>query len=177
MMIYHSHQCILSVSQWSRTHGHHRHSHLVMTICQLPQRLLHAVNCGRFCFWLRQSVVFVYVRNISGTAERIYAKITLKTCMVSRSEEFEGQGHQGQRMAFFSLLVACVQFVFGKTSVGCSERRPQSLLFYSPFLQENVHYPIVCVFFSCTCSKGEYLKIGDNRFCTSRMSPNQQSEH
>ena len=55
------------------------------------QFLPHAVNCGRFCFWRRQSVFFVCVRNISGTAERICAKFTWKMCLVPRSDEFEGQ--------------------------------------------------------------------------------------
>jgi len=35
---------------------------------------------------------FVCVWNISGTAERICAKFTGKTCLVPRSDEFEGQG-------------------------------------------------------------------------------------
>jgi len=59
--------------------------------------LPHAVNCRRFCSWCRQSVVFVCEWNISGTAERICAEFTQKTC-----DEFEGQGHQGQKPAFFS---------------------------------------------------------------------------
>ena len=38
--------------------------------------------CGFFgCVW-----------NISGTAEQICAKFTRKTCLVPRSEEFEGPG-------------------------------------------------------------------------------------
>jgi len=35
---------------------------------------------------------FVCVRNISGTAERICVKFTPKTCLVTRSDEFESQG-------------------------------------------------------------------------------------
>jgi len=56
--------------------------------------LLHTVNCGRFYFWRRQSVVFFFlcVWNVSGTAERICAKFTRKTCLVRRSDEFEDQG-------------------------------------------------------------------------------------
>ena len=53
------------------------------------------LNCGRFCFWRRQSVFFsVCVCNILGTAERICAKFTGKTCLVPGLDEFE---HQGQR--------------------------------------------------------------------------------
>jgi len=63
------------------------------------QFLLHAVNCVRFCFW--HCDFFVCVWNIPGTAERICAKFTQKTCLVPHSHEFEGQGHQGQKTAFF----------------------------------------------------------------------------
>jgi len=51
-----------------------------------------------FCVW-----------NISGTAKRIFAKFTWKTSLVPRWDEFEGQGHQGQKTAFFQvfLLPAC----------------------------------------------------------------------
>jgi len=56
--------------------------------CLLP----HAVNCGRFCFLaLSGCVFFVCVWNIPGTAERICAKFTRKTCLVPRSDKFEGQ--------------------------------------------------------------------------------------
>ena len=56
------------------------------------------VNCVRFFF----SVVcdfflhsfFVCESNISGTAERICAKFTRKTCLVPRSDEFECQGQR-----------------------------------------------------------------------------------
>jgi len=70
------------------------------------QFLSHAAKCGRFCFWRRQYVVFVCVWNILGTAERICAKFTRKTCLVPCSDEFEGQRSrsQGQKMAFSSAL-------------------------------------------------------------------------
>jgi len=68
--------------------------------------LAHTVNCGMFCFWRRQSVFFACAWNISGTAERICAKLTRKTCFVPRWEEFEGQdqrnGHQRQKWHFRS---------------------------------------------------------------------------
>jgi len=84
--------------------------------CLLP----YAVNCGRFCFWRRQSVFFVCVRNISGTAERICARFTRKTCLVPRWDEFEGQGQRsstpGTKTAFSALSAVCVRFMFGKTS-------------------------------------------------------------
>ena len=89
--------------------------------------LPHAVNCGRFCFWRRQSVVFVCVWNIFGTAERICAKFTRKTCLVPRSDEFEalkvkvkGQGLRGQKRHVSALSAACVRFMFGKISLTSS---------------------------------------------------------
>ena len=39
---------------------------------------------------------------------------------VPRSDEFEGQGQQGQKTAFLALSEACVQFMFGKTSLASS---------------------------------------------------------
>ena len=39
---------------------------------------------------------FVCVWNISGTAERICAKFTRKTCLVPRSDELEGQGQRSK---------------------------------------------------------------------------------
>ena len=50
--------------------------------------LPHAVNCVRFCFW-RCLWLFACVWNILGTAERICAKLTGKTCLVPRWVEFE----------------------------------------------------------------------------------------
>jgi len=58
--------------------------------------LPHAVNCGRFCFGAVSLWFFVCVWNISGTAERICAKFIWKTCLVRRSEEFEGQGQRSK---------------------------------------------------------------------------------
>ena len=79
------------------------------------------MNCRRFCFWRHQSVVSC-VWNISGTDERICAKFTRKTGLVPRSDEFEGQRwrSQGQKWNFLALSVACVWFMFGKTSLTSS---------------------------------------------------------
>jgi len=76
---------------------------------QISLLLPHAVNCGRFCFWRRQSVVsFLFVYQISGTAERICDKFTRNTCLVPRSNEFEGQGQRSRsprtKTAFFGPL-------------------------------------------------------------------------
>jgi len=34
--------------------------------------------------------------------------------------DFEGQGHQGQKLHLSALLAACIWFVFGKTSLASS---------------------------------------------------------
>jgi len=48
---------------------------------------------------------FVFVRNISQTAERICAKFTRKTCLVPRLDEFEGQGQRFRQPACDLCLV------------------------------------------------------------------------
>jgi len=45
--------CLPSIHLWG----------FVVTVCCFL--LLHAVNCGRFCFWRHQSVVFMFVYKIS----------------------------------------------------------------------------------------------------------------
>jgi len=60
---------------------------------------------------------FVCVWNISGTAEWICAKFSHKMCLVPHSDEFEGQGHQGQKRHFSDPSAAFVWFLFRKTSL------------------------------------------------------------
>ena len=76
----------------------------------------------RFCFW--HHLFFVCVWNISGTTEQICAKFTWKTCLVPRLDKFEGQSQRsrspGTNTAFSALLVTCMQFMFGKTSLASS---------------------------------------------------------
>jgi len=67
--------------------------------------LPHAVNCIRFCFWRHGCVFFVCVWNVSGGGDQC-TKFTRKMCLVSRSDTFEGQGHQKQKTTFFDPL-AC----------------------------------------------------------------------
>jgi len=55
-----------------------------------------------------------------GSAERICTKFTQRTCLVPRSDEFEGQGHKVQKRHFLALSAACVHFMFGKTSLTSS---------------------------------------------------------
>jgi len=56
------------------------------------------LHCRRFCFWRRQSVVFLFVYEISRTIERIGAKFTRKTCLVPRWDEFEGPGQRSKSL-------------------------------------------------------------------------------
>jgi len=62
-----------------------------------------------FCVW-----------NIPGIAEHNCSKFTWRTSLVPRLDEFEGQGHQGQKTTFLVLLAACVRFMFGKTPFASS---------------------------------------------------------
>jgi len=51
------------------------------------------VNCRRICFWCHQSVVFLFVYEISwGTAERICTKFTWKMCLVPCLQCFDTVG-------------------------------------------------------------------------------------
>jgi len=90
----------LAVSHWAFKHKLKMILFELNTLClgkkDATVFLTHAVNCGRFCFWRRQSVFLVCVWNISGTAERICAKFTRKTCLIPRSDEFEGQGKRSK---------------------------------------------------------------------------------
>jgi len=74
--------------------------------------------CGAVSLWS-----FVCVWNIPATAERICAKFTRKTCLVSRSDEFQGQRSRSpgtKKRHFSAISAACVRFVFGKTSLASS---------------------------------------------------------
>jgi len=78
---------------------------LIFVLLWLPVWFLRqTVNCRRFCFWHHQSVFFVCVWNIPGTAEQICVKFTWKTRLVPRLDEFEGQGQRSKspvtKMAF-----------------------------------------------------------------------------
>ena len=66
--------------------------------------------------------------------------------MVPRSDEFEvkvkGQGHQRQEVAFFALSAACMQFMFGKTSLVSSCLRI-TYSFYYMYLSGSGYLHIV----------------------------------
>jgi len=59
------------------------------------------------------------------------------------SDEFKGQGHQGQKQHFSALLVACMRFIFGKTSLASS----------------FVYFCDITTFVVLTCSKKAFVFI------------------
>jgi len=64
--------------------------------------LPHAVNCGRFCFWRRQSVVFLVVYEISreqlnGFATNSHGRRVWSLARTRSRSKVKGQGHQGQK--------------------------------------------------------------------------------
>jgi len=82
----------------------------VSRLTLLPQ----AVNCGRFCFWCRQSVVFSlcmkYLQNCRTNLCQIHMEAVFGPSLGwGWWSELRGQGH-----------VACVRFVFAKTSLASS---------------------------------------------------------
>jgi len=87
-----------------------------------------AANCGRFCFWRRQSVDFC-VHEISRNRSNRWTdlrQIHTKDVLLPRSDEFEGQRQRSKvkvtrhKNAIFRpfRLPACG--LFGKTSLACS---------------------------------------------------------
>ena len=81
------------------------------------------MNCRNVCFFGAVSLYFLFVY------ERICAKFTKKTCLVPRSGEFEGQGQRSKVKVtrdkngiFSAISAACVQFMFGKTSLASSSK-------------------------------------------------------
>jgi len=80
--------------------------------------LPHAVNCGRFCFWRRQTVIFCLCVKYLGNhcqirTEDVFGP-SLGRVWRSRSKS------PGTKTAFSALSAACVRFMFGKTSLTSS---------------------------------------------------------
>jgi len=61
----------------------------------------------------------------------------------------KGQGHKGQKMAFFGPLMACMQFMFGKTSLASS-----SDLRFSAINYDNCIYAFSVVQYSIDWATG-----------------------
>jgi len=69
--------------------------------------------------------VFLYVYEIcqeppKGFAPNSHGRHVWPLAQTSLKVGVKNQGHQGQKMAFSALLVACVQIMFGKTSFASS---------------------------------------------------------
>jgi len=90
---------------------------IMFTFCHMQWTVESFFVFGTVSVWF-----FVCVWHILGTIEQIYAKFTQQTCLILCSDEFEGQGHQGQNIAFLALLAACMRIMFGKTSLASSRK-------------------------------------------------------
>jgi len=111
-----------------------RQQHSVTTPC--PEKrcnsiLPHAVNCGRFCFWRRHAVVFLFAYEISqeplnGFAPNLHGRWFL--ARISLKVKVKGQRSVSRETKTASLgpSVACVRFMFGKTFLPAALRAAQA---------------------------------------------------
>jgi len=97
-----------AVEQWVRA-----------TLCGIEHRATTTLGIGP-----HSSLCMKCIRNCWTDLHQIHTE----TCFVHRLDKFEGQGHRlrspGTKTAFSALSVACMKFMFGKTSLA------SSLLFY-----------------------------------------------
>ena len=88
------------------------HGTLVVGVSQTTafNRGRHLYSAGRPSRWALAHILvfFVWVCNVSGTAERIYSKFTGRTCLVPRSNEFECQGQRSTSSGTENALSATV---------------------------------------------------------------------
>ena len=98
---------------------------IVENVCLINYRTQWtAVNCGRFCFWRRQSVVFCFSMKYLGNRWTGLGQIHTEDVVfgpslgrVWRSRlTVNGQGYHGQKWHFFGSSAACVPSMVGKTS-------------------------------------------------------------
>jgi len=88
--------------------------------------LPHAVNCGEFCYWRRQSVVFVlFVYEISREqlnecVPNSHGRRVWSLAQMNLKVKVKRQGHQGQKNGIFGPLTACMRFMCGKISSASS---------------------------------------------------------
>ena len=74
---------------------------------------VYLLHCVRFCFLALSVTFFVCIWNISGNAEQFCPKLTGKTWLVPRSDEFEGQGQFRQSACGLCLEKhLCCSFLF-----------------------------------------------------------------
>ena len=78
--------------------------------------LPHAVNCGRFCFWRRQSVVFClcikYLRNCWTDLCQVHTEDVFCSSL-RRIWRSKVKVARDKNRHFSTLAAACVQFMFG----------------------------------------------------------------
>jgi len=92
-------------------------------LCLFSARIItHAVNCGRFCFWRRQSAYFWFMYEISrkplnGLAPNSHGKCVWSHARTNLKVKVKGQGHRGQKRYLSALSAACVRSMFGKISL------------------------------------------------------------
>ena len=78
------------------------------------------MNCGRFCFWRRQSAFFLYEicrERLNGFAPNSQGRRVWSLTRTSLKVKVKGQGRRGQKRHFSTLPAACVRFMFGETSL------------------------------------------------------------
>jgi len=81
--------------------------------------LPHSVNCGRFCFWRRQSVGFLFVYEISreqlnGFAPSSHRRHVWSPARMTSKVMVKVQGHQNKKRHFPTLSAACVRLFLVK---------------------------------------------------------------
>jgi len=86
--------------------------------------LPHAVNCGRFWFCRRQSVLFwlcmKYLGNCSTDLRQIHTEDVFRPSLGwvwTLRSNVKGQGHQEHKRHFSAISAARVRFMYGKTSL------------------------------------------------------------
>jgi len=124
--------------------------------------LPHAVNCGRFCFWRRQSVFFLFVYEISreplnGFAPNSHGRRVWSVARTSLKVTVKGQGQQGQNGIFRPLRrPACMRFMFGKTYLAFSD-----FCVVVAGSQQGCH-----ALLSCTLTRGDTLRVAARQRAT-----------
>ena len=103
--------CCINQEANNRTHTYKHHFNDTFSSkpgldTQISIRFLpDAVNCVRFCFWRRQSA-FLFVYEISREllnefVPNSHRRRVWSLARMSLKVKVKGQGHQGQKMAFF----------------------------------------------------------------------------
>jgi len=103
-------------------HCNSKNTHLtffITTWAVVAWLLPHAVNCGRFCFWCRQSVVFLCVWNISGKPLKGFVPNSQERCVWSLARtslkvKVKVKVSRNKKRHFSAPSAACMQFMLIK---------------------------------------------------------------